>query len=186
MHKVHHCKLLVMPRYAFTGEKLDVGRLRGLATHVADGYRVEQIDLGFAQRIAADKSVFTDSHLLNFKSAEDFIARGFGFCLLKGDEMACIATTFTVCDKGIKIQIDTRENHQRKGLATAAAAHLILHSLEKGLDPNWDADNVISCRLAEKVGYTPQGQYSMTVILKSKALASFAKLMVKIKHFFKR
>ena len=161
VQSIHGGKLIEMPRYAFTSEALDLEHLRSLASRVPDGYRLVQMDLDLAQRLGEEKSRFAEDHMVNFDSPEDFIARGFGFCLLHGNQIASVATTFAVCHKGIEIQINTREQHQRKGLATVVAAHLIMHSLEKGLDPNWDAANESSVGLAAKLGYTPQGTYPM-------------------------
>ena len=77
------------------------------------------------------------------------------------DEIASVATTAVICNKGIEIQINTRQKYQQKGLATVTAAQLLLHSLQRGLDPNWDAANLRSARLAKKLGYTSQGIYTM-------------------------
>ena len=158
---IHRGKLIEMPRYTFTSEALDITHLREHVSRIPGGYRLVQMDLDLAQRLGEEKSRFAEDHMVNFDSPEDFIARGFGFCLLHGDQIASVATTFAVCHKGIEIQINTREQHQRKGLATVVAAHLIMHSLEKGLDPNWDAANESSVGLAAKLGYTPQGTYPM-------------------------
>jgi len=60
---------------------------------------------------------------------------------------------------GIEIQIDTREDHRRKGLAAACGAALILECLKRGIYPGWDAANMESVRLAEKLGYRLKGPY---------------------------
>ena len=64
-----------------------------------------------------------------------------------------------LCDKGIEIEIDTREDHRRKGLAYACGAKLVLECLEKGLYPSWDAQNKWSVALAEKLGYHFSQEY---------------------------
>jgi hypothetical protein len=160
LEEIHTGRFTGMQRYAFTSEKLDVEYLSKLA-QIPNGFRLKQMDLKLAHQLAAENSEFSADHLLNFDSPEDFITRGFGFCLLDGDQIVSVATTFAICNTGIEIQINTRENYQRKGLATVVAARLLLHSLQKNLDPNWDAANQRSARLAEKLGYTPQGIYTM-------------------------
>ena len=45
------------------------------------------------------------------------------------------------------------------------SARLLLHSLERGLDPGWDAANEVSVGLAKKLGYTFQGKYTMFVVV---------------------
>lgn len=181
-HEVHGGKLIAMPRYAFTSEALDIEHLRGLASRVPHGYRLARMDLSLARRLGAEKSRFSEDHMVNFDSPEDFIARGFGFCLLHGDEIASVATTFAICSKGIEIQINTRKEYQRQGLATVVAAHLAVHSLENGLDPNWDAANESSVGLATKLGYTPQGTYPMLFYTGSRVLGAVARAGLKAKE----
>jgi hypothetical protein len=154
-------RLLNYRRYAFTSEKLDSDHLRDLSSQTPRGYRLEKMDMDLARRLAGEESPFSADHVRNFGSPERFIQCGFGFCLLAGDEIVSAATTFVVCNKGIEIQINTREQHRGRGLATVGAANLLLLSLEQNLDPNWDAANDVSVRLAKKLGYTPQGTYSM-------------------------
>jgi hypothetical protein len=181
---VHPGKVISMPRYAFTSESLDFEYLRELKSLIPNGYNIQCIDLSLAQKLASEKSGFSEDHMLNFDSPEDFIARGFGFCILEGDEIVSVATTFAVCDKGIEIQINTRSKHQGKGLATVVAAYLILFSLENDLDPNWDAANAKSVGLAEKLGYTSQGQYEMFILLNSRMKAVFGKFALRVFKYF--
>jgi hypothetical protein len=177
----HPGRFIRTPRFAFTSERLDTTHLQKLASRIPDGYRLEQMDLNMAKQLAAEKSDFASDHMGNFDSPEDFIARGFGFCVLAGDEIVSAATTFVICEKGIEIQINTREQHRRKGLATNVAARLMLHSLQNGLDPNWDAENTKSARLAEKLGYSPQGLYPLWVVVDSRWKSVTLKLALKIK-----
>jgi hypothetical protein len=182
VQSVHGGKLLEMPRYAFTSQSLDLEQLRALGSRIPDGYRPVQMDLALARRLGGEKSRFAEDHMVNFDSPEDFIKRGFGFCLLHGDQIASVATSYAICQKGIEIQINTREEHQRKGLATMVAAHLIVHSLDKGLDPNWDAANESSVGLAMKLGYTPQGTYPTLFFTGSRVLTIVARAGLKAKE----
>lgn len=184
LEHTHAGKFIAMQRYAFTSEKLDIEHLRTLASQVPAGYRLEQIDLDLAQKLATEKSEFASGHTLNFDSAEDFIARGFGFSVLEGAEIVSAATTFAICSKGIEIQVSTREKHRGKGLATAVTARLLIHSLRNGLDPNWDAENRRSASLAERLGYTPQGSYDLWLFTGSRWLARLVGGGLKLKDFF--
>ena len=133
-----------------------------------------------------EKSGIAEDHFGNFESLEDFIGRGFGYCILDEDEVVCLATTFLICDKGIEIQIDTRKSHRGKGLATVAAAQLMIHSMENNLDPNWDAANEVSAGLAKKLGYSPQGRYSIVFVAGSRMKAITAKVALKMYEVFNR
>jgi hypothetical protein len=186
VREFHKGRMVSLPRYAFTSENLEVEYLKSLGSQIPEGYRLEQMDINLAHQLAGENSEFSSEHLLNFDSPEDFIERGFGYCILKEDEIVSVATTFAICDKGIEIQINTRENHQGKGLATVVAAQLILHSLQNNLDPNWDAANQISVGLAKKLGYTPQGTYSIFIVVKSRAKAVFGKLAFRTQEIFNK
>ncbi len=61
---------------------------------------------------------------------------------------------------------------------------MLLHSLENNLDPDWDAGNERSVGLARKLAYTPQGSYSIYVVVASRILAAVAQVGLKIKRFF--
>lgn len=66
--------------------------------------------------------------------------------------MVAGASSYSTYDKGMEIEIDTREDHRRKGLAYVCGAKLILEGLEKVLYPSWDAQNKWSVALAQKLG----------------------------------
>jgi RimJ/RimL family protein N-acetyltransferase len=59
------------------------------------------------------------------------------------------------------IGIETVEEHQGKGFATAVAAEFVRHALALGFKPHWDcwANNLPSIRVAEKVGFEDAHDY---------------------------
>ena len=67
--------------------------------------------------------------------------------------MAAGASSYTWYRGGIEIEIDTKAEYRRQGLALCCASALLLHCLERGLYPSWDAATPISVALAEKLGY---------------------------------
>ena len=62
------------------------------------------------------------------------------------------------------------------------AAHLLLHSLQQSLDPNWDAANQASVCLAQKLGYTPQGTYPLVFFAGSRLMAAVTRVGLKVKE----
>ena len=62
--------------------------------------------------------------------------------------------------EGIEIEVDTVPEERNKGLATIVCAALILGCLEEGLYPSWDAQNLTSVHLAEKLGYEYDHEYT--------------------------
>lgn len=67
--------------------------------------------------------------------------------------MVCGVSSYSIYDDGIEIEIGTNAKHRKKGLATVAAAALIIDCLDKGIYPSWDAANLESVKLAQKLGY---------------------------------
>lgn len=95
----------------------------------------------------------------NFPSFGVFQRFGLGFAVLCSGEMVCGAASYAACSDAIEIEIDTRPDHRRRGLARAAAAKLILACLDRRLYPNWDAANRESLALAESLGYRLEREY---------------------------
>lgn len=95
----------------------------------------------------------------NFKSKEDFLAHGIGFVILKEGEIVSGASSYTYYKEGIEIEIDTKKEFRRMGLATVIGAKLILACLEENRYPSWDAANMESVHLAEKLGYHFDHEY---------------------------
>ncbi len=60
---------------------------------------------------------------------------------------------------GIEVEIDTREDYRRRGLAFVCGAKLILECLDRGWYPSWDAQNLWSAALAGKLGYHMDHEY---------------------------
>lgn len=78
---------------------------------------------------------------------------GLGIVVLKNDEIAAGASSYSSYQNGIEIEIDTKKEYRRIGLAYACGAALILECKKRGLYPSWDAQNLWSVMLAEKLGY---------------------------------
>lgn len=89
-------------------------------------------------------------------SLERFAAHGFGVAAVRAGTVACWCTAEYVGAAHCGLGIETAEAYQRQGLATAAAARCVAHSLRLGREPHWECDsqNHASIRVAEKTGFT--------------------------------
>lgn len=170
LEEVQPGKTARVKRYAFSSESLDPEKLMEIRASLPEAYTLEKISPARARQIASEKNEVTEDSFFGFSSADDFLARGIGFCTLAGDELACAATTAAVCSKGAEVQINTHRKYRGRGLASATGAALILACLEQGLDPNWDAATEISAGLARKLGYTPRGEYDTYIYTGSRFL----------------
>ena len=127
------------------------GRLEAMAAALPAGYAFRRIDAELYDR-CLENPLFEDG-VSHFGSKEAYLRLGRGFVVLKDGAPVSMASSFTVYREGIEIEIDTLEEERRKGLASAVGAKLILSCLDDGLYPSWDAANMASVHLAEKLGY---------------------------------
>lgn len=84
---------------------------------------------------------------------------GLGAIILKDGEPVSGASSYSGYMGGIEIEIDTKAEFRRKGLAYVSGAKLILECLDRGWYPSWDAQNKWSVALAEKLGYHFEREY---------------------------
>lgn len=84
---------------------------------------------------------------------------GLGAVVLNNGMVVSGASSYSRYTGGIEIEIDTKEEYRRKGLASVCGARLILACLDRGLYPSWDAHNMRSVKLAEKLGYVYDHEY---------------------------
>ena len=97
----------------------------------------------------------------NFRDYAHYQECGLGVAVWHGDEMVAGASSYTSYREGMEIEIVTREDYRRRGLALASGAAIILAALERGLYPNWDAQNMMSVGTAQKLGYHYKGPYTI-------------------------
>ena len=96
---------------------------------------------------------------LQFGSWDSYRAHGLGVAALKDGVLIGSASSYSSCSQGIEIQVDVRADYQRRGIAAACSARLILECLDRGLIPEWDAASDVSLHLAQKLGYRYAGSY---------------------------
>lgn len=167
LEKVYKDSIVKFQRYAFkkNPEHLDKNHIKTFLGKLPEGYELKKIDENLANNPSLQKlsEDFTDQ----FDSIDDYVNRGLGFCILHQGQVVCGASSYSIYDGGIEIEIDTHPEHRRKGLATVASAALILWCLENGIYPSWDAANLTSVALAEKLGYVLDKPYD-TYYIKNK------------------
>ncbi|WP_203632423.1 GNAT family N-acetyltransferase [Lacticaseibacillus suibinensis] len=88
-----------------------------------------------------------------FRNFDQFNALACGVLALHEGELVAGTSAYSAYPGGIEIEVDTREDYRRRGLATACSAQLILTCLGRGLYPSWDAHTKTSLALAQKLGY---------------------------------
>lgn len=149
-------KLIAFDRYSFSSECLSVEYLEKYLTASSIGKNVKEVDLAIATQVWGQDH-FLD--LSDFESPFDFMERGIGYYVERHGTIIGAAYSSLVCSQGIEVSIFVSDDYRRQGMATALAVHLLKWCLENKMDPHWDAANLESCALAEKLGYVPEGKY---------------------------
>jgi len=159
IEEAYHGKFKKFMRYAIKKEPhvFDKGILLKYIECLPDGYRIKQIDETLYNW--TQKEMWARDFCSQFATYADYQRHGLGYAVLHGETPVCGASSYTFYDSGIEIEIATEKAHRRKGLATACAASLILGCLDKRLYPSWDAANLESVALAEKLGYHLDHEY---------------------------
>ena len=147
-------------RYAIKKDtKFDTVALKKNVDMLPEGYEIRKIDSDLYDKCLKDP--ITRDFVSSFDSKEDFLDIGRGIVILKDDKIVSGASSYSRYKEGIEIEVDTVESERRNHLATVACSALILRCLEEGLYPSWDAQNMNSVRLAEKLGYEFDHEYTV-------------------------
>lgn len=165
--------------FAHDPDNFDIAELSRFAHNLPVGYSIKPIDLGFIENPEIHPLIRCTGW--QYRNAQDFVDRGLGYCVLfdgkddkrEGEVVNTESTqeqivgaiaSFNNYDDGIEVDIGVNQAHRQKGLATAVAAKLILHCLDQGLFPHWNAENENSVKLAQKLGYKKAGVYDSYVV----------------------
>ena len=154
-----HCAEKIT-RYAIKkeGNVFDAEQLTAFAENVPDGCVLLLIDEPLYHLCLQQE--WSKDFVATYPDYETFAKIGLGVVAVRNGEIIAGASSFSSYDKGIEIEIATREDYRRQGLATACGARLILECLQRNLYPSWDAANKMSVGLSEKLGYHFSHEYT--------------------------
>ncbi len=148
-------------RHAIRKDKgtFDKEKLKQAAADIPEGYELRMIDKELYDVCLSED--WSRDFVSNYKDYAMFENLGLGVLMINKNtgEIVAGASSYSTYKDGIEIEIVTREDHQRKGLAYRCAAKLILECLDRNLYPSWDARTMISVALAEKLGYVYSHDY---------------------------
>ncbi len=157
-------KIVRFMRYSFHWEPdiFDKKRLADFAQGKGDGFDVVPFTIEIAEK--ALLSSFTADFCMFYESPKTFLELGIGYCIIQDEQIVAGASSYSSSKGAIDITIGTINEYRRKGLAIKCASRLILACLEKGIYPRWDAANLESVALAEKLGYRFKEAYQVFTI----------------------
>jgi RimJ/RimL family protein N-acetyltransferase len=146
-------------RFAFSApEHWDRTHLAALVASLPPGHVLRRVDESTYDAFATLNHSFVD----NFHSRADYLSRGVGFCVAddRTGEIVAGCSSYTISTRCLEFEIETRRDHQRRGLALVTGARLIEHCLDNALVPYWDAAHQGSARLAERLGFVGRRVYT--------------------------
>ena len=146
-------RLKKVSRYAIKKEPdiFDREKLQAIVDGLPAGYVLAMIDEDLFTRCG--KTPWCRDLVAQYDDYDQYQRYGLGAVILEDGQVVSGASSYSSYLGGIEIEIDTREDRRRKGLALVCGAKLILECLERGWYPSWDAHNRGSVALAEKLGY---------------------------------
>lgn len=147
-------------RYAIKKESniFDVEKLQQATLNLPEGYELKLLEEQEFHMCRSNE--WANDLVSQYKNYDMYKALGLGVVVLLDGELVAGASSYSTYQEGIEIEIDTREDQRRRGLAYACGAKLVLECLKKGIYPSWDAQNKWSVALAEKLGYHFSHEYT--------------------------
>ena len=146
-------------RYAIRKDtRFDVNSLKKNLLLLPNGYELKEIDAELYDKCL--ESPVTSDFVSSFQGKAAYLRDGRGVVVVKNGEIVSGASSYTRYREGIEIEVDTVETERRKHLALIVCSALILKCLNEDLYPSWDAQNMASVRLAEKLGYQFDHEYT--------------------------
>lgn len=147
-------------RYAIKKETgiFEREKLQEMILKLPQGYLLCPIDKKYYEMCRAEQ--WSSDFVSHFESYEMFKNLGLGFVAVKDGHIVSGASSYSRYREGIEVEIATREEFRRKGLACVCGAKLILECMDRDLYPSWDARIKWSVALAEKLGYHFSHEYT--------------------------
>lgn len=153
IEKAYGDKCRRVERYAIKKEPgiFEREKLEEIVDDLDSEYEVKMIDKEIFRQTREQE--WAMDFTSQYDDYEDYHRRGLGVAITHNGKLVAGASSYTVYREGIEIEIGTKEEYRRKGLASVCGAKLILECMERNLYPSWDAQNKWSVVLAEKLGY---------------------------------
>ncbi len=133
--------------------------LKSNVTKLPPQYRLEKINEVIYKQVMSEN--WSKDLCSQFIDSDDYISRGLGYVIIEENQVIAGASSYTIYNEGIEIEIDTRIDKRQQSLARIVASQLILDCLENNIYPSWDAHNKVSLDLALSLGYIFDNEYTV-------------------------
>lgn len=148
LEKLRMTRFMMRPEKTFS-RLPDICLPEGYRLSLFDGKAYEQHPFGHGE---------------HYPTYAEFAEKGAGAVAWYGEEIAASCSSFLTCGKDVEVDISTQPAHRKRGLAKACAVRMLQDCREKGLTAHWDAQNLMSRNLAEKLGFVFEQEYAVTML----------------------
>lgn len=151
----------LVSRYALNKDEhhFDEAVLKEYEAQIPEGVCIKKIDEQLYH--LALKEEWSRGFCGNFEDEHHFMEAGLGYVALKDDEIISGCSAYGFSEGMMEIEIWTRKDYRRQGLALACASAFLLDCLSRGLIPNWSPSNQHLVELAERLGYVYEKEYQV-------------------------
>ncbi len=134
---------------------------QGWRERIPAGFDIRRVDESLAKKPA----VAGELDFL-WTSRDNFLSKGVGFCLLRGEEIVSLCYSVFAAGQKREISVYTDSQYREKGFATLTVAAYIDHCQQNGLSPVWQCwgNNAPSRALAAKLGFEHVVDYPVYLI----------------------
>ena len=161
LEKQFRGRFRTLTRYALNvpEQGFDSGILQKYISELPEGFALRRFDEAlYRQALSAEWSA---DFVASFANEQQYRQFGMGFAVMQGERMVSACSAYAFSMGMMEVEVATERSFRRRGLASAAAARFLLDCMEHGLRPNWDAANLASVGLAEKLGYKLLREYQI-------------------------
>lgn len=156
-----HGQYRLISRYRMKKDEyhFDTEKLVGYTAQIPDDIRIRRIDDRLYQKIM--KEDWSRDLCSAYDDQIHFLEHGMGYAALEGSKVVSGCSAYGSCKDTMEIEISTRNDYRRRGLALACSAAFILECLKQDIFPSWDAASLHSVEIAEKLGYVYDREYQV-------------------------
>lgn len=153
IEEIYKDNITKLERYSIKKKPVfDRKKLQKYITKVPAKYSLQEIDKNAAERIKKEKFI---------SITDDYEKNGVGYYCIFNNEIIGVASSDIFYKDGIEVNIKVKDEYRREGIATALSSKLILKCLEENKKISWDAANLWSVGLAEKLGFEYDFTYNI-------------------------
>lgn len=156
IENIYEDSIIKRQRFSVKKEvKFNETKLKDMLNKIPDKFEMIKINKNLSDRIKKEDFI---------NITDDYEKNGIGYCCMYNNEIIGVASSNIFYKDGIEVNIGVKENYRRRGIATAMAANLILECLRENKKISWDADNMNSVRLAQKLGFEYDSTYDIYIL----------------------